>query len=297
MNRFIIEDERPPIYISAGFCKEQQTIELLAEEQALAMQVLGSYSMFENAGNEGAVFLWDAGEQAAYNCVGLRNPGREAASKYLPDAIKKMHDFGQFALISVVALSDEDPFVHLPAMAYWAREMGADGVEVDVSCPNIEGAKICETPEIAHEIAGVIRQQIGSDISLSYKVGALPQNIIKRYQQLQVPVDYIDAINAQQVTMPHDIVTGMRILSPDLEMVGRSGPVIADLSRENLRMWASLTDYHILSVGGVVDGTSVYERTHYEGADMVGIGQAIHRVHNPRRLIQQIADEYLDFFI
>ncbi|HET7060163.1 MAG TPA: hypothetical protein VFH99_02500 [Candidatus Saccharimonadales bacterium] len=303
---YLPDVDKPPIFVSAGIIKTEDQIERFAGVHHIAAQIIGSFSEEEWGGNDPSgnktVFWWEEKEQAAYNAVGLRNPGREAASEYLPRAIQKLHSVGQMALISVTSLAQEDPQEVLPRLAEWALDMGADGVELDGSCPN-HGALLCEDIVATHEITAAVRERVGDQPYISIKFASLPDYTIEQYKQdTRLPVDAITLINAIRQQSPLNPQTGSKRIEVNDGYAGKSGPAIADKARNNLMSWSfnlsgdlpSLwgPGYQLWSVGGVDNGQEIFNRVHDMGAYMVGAAQAFYRTKNPQALAQQWAKEY-----
>src|ERR1700754_436544 len=93
----VLED-RPPLFVSAGVLKHAHEIEQAAENPVVAALVLGAYTDQESFGNSQGgskqVFHYDPGRQAAFNSIGLENPGRAKVSEYLPQVIARAKDGG-----------------------------------------------------------------------------------------------------------------------------------------------------------------------------------------------------------
>lgn len=304
----ILPDDRLPIYVGAGVVKEKAQIEHLAPEEAIAAQILGSYTYEEHFGNDdngrNNVFWWDGATQSAYNSIGLRNPGRRQAGEYLPEAIKRAKAAGQVILASVTTLKGENPREILPRMAQWALEQGADGVEFNGSCPNLDSTHplLCNDVDEMGAVTELARERVGREAILGLKVSALPQETISRYYQRRLPLDFYDFINTiGNQPSPINPVTGWPAIEVNQGLAGLSGPAIRGIARENLLMWGQIfgfdrgpEDVDLLSIGGVESGLEVYDRVHHLGALMVGGAQAFYRARDPRQVAQKWAMGYAD---
>lgn len=303
---YLPDVDKPPIFVSAGVIKSEEQIERFSEVRHIAAQVIGSFSEEEWGGNDPSgcktTFWWDEKGQAAYNAIGLQNPGRKAASEYLPRSIKRLHSVGQQALISVTSLAHEDPNKVLPQLAEWALDMGADGVEIDGSCPN-HGTILCEDIDATHELASAVRQRVGDQPYISMKFANLAEPAIEQYKQRpRLPVDALALINAVRRQTPLNRKTGRRYIEVNNGYAGQSGLAIAGTARNNLMTWALTNDgklrshynayYHLWSVGGVNSGQEIFDRVHHLGAYMAGAAQAFYRSSNPAALAQKWAKEY-----
>lgn len=309
---FIPDTDRLPFFVSAGIIKTEDEIEQYATNPYISAQVIGSFSEPEWGGNDPTgtktVFWYDQQDKAAYNAVGLRNPGRKAASEYLPRAIRQVQAAGQIAIISVTSLEHEEPRQILPALAEWALDMGADGVEIDGSCPN-HGSVLCGDVDAMGEVATAVRDRVGESPYLSVKLSDLPEPTIHNYKhETPLPVDGIALINAIRKQAPINPRTRSRSITVNDGYAGQSGPVIKDVAVYNLETWALTEDgklpdsfgangasaynYQLWSVGGVDSGYEAYRRVRHSGAFMAGAAQPFRRSRNPKALMRQWAQEY-----
>lgn len=305
---YMFDTDRPPIFVSAGVVKTKQQISQFAKIPELAAQVIGTFSEDEWAGNDPSgqetVFWWDDKNQAAYNAVGLRNPGLKTARTYLPGSIREVHDTGQLAIVSVTALRYEDPQKVLPRLAEWVLEMGADGVEIDGSCPN-HGTVLGEDVDAMQELAGSVRHRVGEDAYVSVKFSDLPEPIIDQYTgTARLAIDGVSLINAVRRQVPRNPHTGEPHIKVNGGFAGQSGPAIKNIARNNLEAWAMNGSgelragwhlgYELWSVGGVDSGYEIHDRKYYLGARMVGAAQALspYRTQRPGEVIRQWTQEY-----
>jgi len=301
----LVPKDRLPVYVGAGVVKEKTQIEHLAPEETIGALVLGSYTQNEHAGNDADghynVFWWDKEQEAAYNSIGLRNPGSKNASGFLPEAIKVMEAAGQLAIISVTTLKGEDPKVVLPEMAEWALEMGAQAVEFNGSCPNLDPQHplLCYDVDEMLGVVVAVRQRVGYAPVLGVKVSDLPYDTVEDY--IGMDLDFYDVINTKgNQPSPINPATGRPAIEVNEGLAGQSGPIIHGLARENLLKWKDILRRHqrdkidILSIGGVDDGYEVYDRIHNMGALMVGGAQEFYRAKDPREVAQRWALQYAE---
>jgi len=301
----VMPQDRLPIFVSAGVVKEPAQIERLIPNEAIAAQVLGSYTWNEHDGNDQNgrhnTFYYDAQARAAYNSIGLKNPGKENAGRYLPEVIKKMKAAGQLAIISVTTLKGEDPKVVIPRMVEWAVEMDADGVEVNGSCPNLDKDHplLCDDADATEEMGHNTRSLVGYDFAFGYKVSDLPYDTAESIIRMRL-FDFITTMNTKGNQLsPTNPDTGKPYIEVNDGYAGQSGPIIRGLARENLLKWVDVirvegSDEDILSVGGVPNGYEVYDRIANMGALMVGGAQEFYRAKDPRDVAYRWALGYSD---
>jgi dihydroorotate dehydrogenase len=307
-----IDPGRPPILVSAGINKTEARIIDTAQEETISAQTIGGFTDPEWVGNDAKgtknVEYWDEENQAYYNSVGLKNPGRKLASEYLPRAIKIAQDAGQMIILQVTTLKHEDPEKVLPFMVEWGLEMGADKVEVNGSCPNQDPGHplMCFDVDYTYVVFGAIRRQVGMDASLGYKVSPLPPATIRRYNtDGRLGVDFVTTINTKGNQLsPINPITSKPYIEVKDGLAGQSGPIIHNLAIENLRMWGGDYDlngevvekspFDLYSVGGLLGGTDGFMRVNELQAKMFGGAQEFRRAADPRRVAQRWAQEYVE---
>lgn len=299
-----LPSDRPPIFVSAGLIKTETNINLYSNIPEIAVQVIGSFSENENIPDGGGrIFYYDETAKAAYNAFRLRNPGRKAASKYLPHSIGTVHEAGQLAIVGVTSLEGEDPEKVLPELAEWALEMGADGVELNGSCPNVGEGLLCQDVNKTTDTCGAVRDRVGASAYISIKVPELAETTIRRFKQTGLPVDAVAAINAVRRMSPNDASSGRPTIEVNGGYAGQSGPAISSLAYKNLRSWlrapSGATDFPVENpqfdvwfVGGIDSGFEVYEGVHNVGAFAAGGAQAFYKAAHPKVVARRWGKEY-----
>jgi dihydroorotate dehydrogenase len=304
--------DRPPFYIGAGVIKHETDIADIAQAKYLSAVMLGTYTDKENAGNsQGGQYnvkhreeRWDDELSSAWNSVAFENPGRENASRYLPDGIKLLQSEGKLAFISLTALRDENPKVVLPRLALWGREMGANGIQVDGSCQNLDPQHplICEDVEQTLELGEAVRGETGYDIPIVIKVSAMPEQTIKNHISggIRKYFDIVEAINSiGNQRSPNNPETDQPRIEVNGGLAGQSGAVIRNKARENLAMWR-LYGMDVISIGGIdstapENGWEIYTRLQHLGALMVGGAQELVFTDNKAAILQCWAAQYYEF--
>lgn len=300
-----LPDDRPPIFVSAGIIKTAEQINLYSAIPEISVQIIGSFSENENTppGAGRRIFYYDEAAKAAYNAFRLRNPGRRAASEYLPDSIKAVHEAGQLAIVAVTTVEGEDPEEMLPPLAEWALEMGADGVELNGSCPNVGEGLLCHDMPKTLDTCSAVRERLGDPAYVSIKVPKLGEMQIRRYKQNNLSVNAITAINAIRSMSPPDETTNNPVIEVNDGYAGQSGPIIQRQAYTDLLSWlrpiAGMADFpvhdsqfDVWSVGGVDNGYEVYERVDKIGAFAAGGAQDFYRAANPKVVAERWAREY-----
>ena len=299
-----LPDDRPPFFVGAGIIKSANQIRQYARIPELAALVIGDFSDKQNyPRGRGQRFYYDEITGAAYNAFRLRNPGRKAAGKYLSESIKIVHDAGQLAIVGIVPLKHENPLLVVPDMTEWALEMGADGVEINTSCPNEDSDELLcyDILKTRHAVRRA-RQRVGEDPYLSVKLSALTRYQTNRHRDGLV-ADGVCIINSDRQMSPTNPETGLPFIEVNDGYAGRSGSAINGLARRNLRNWLQpagetvefpvrSSRFDVWSIGGIKDGYEAYDRRENIGAFAVGGAQAFFRADNPAEVAKRWAAEY-----
>lgn len=300
-----LPSDRPPIFVAAGIIKSEEQILQYSEAEQLAVQVVGSISENKHEPESiGPDFHFDKASGQADNSVRLRNPGSSEVSEYAPRAFQVAHDAGQLIFLAITAVAGEDPEEVLPRLAVLAKDLGADGFELNGSCPNQEGELLCYDPQKTMATCYTVREAVGDDMYGIIKVPRLGEMHIRHLKRLGLPVDGIVCLNALKQSPMINPDTREPFVPSESGYVGRSGPAIRKIARTELRAWLRSTtetsttfpvrnpDYDIWSVGGVDNGYEAYDRVHNIGALAAGGAQELRRAKNPLTVIRRWGEEY-----
>jgi dihydroorotate dehydrogenase len=307
VNRLEILDDRPPIFIGAGIIKEPGHIKQIHDNELLAAVILGSFTDIpwdgNDAGGRYVVEHWDGDGKAYYNSIGLKNPGREAASVYLPDSISRMKDAGQLVFVSVTTLAQQNPVDVLPGMTEWALEMGADGVEINGSCPNIspDHPLLCFDPEQTASVSEAIRSRVGDEPLLSYKVSPMDRDKMEALVAGGMQWDVIDTMNTlPNMLSPTNPATDEPYIGVNGGRAGMSGPRVLFVARQNLEDWlvTANNEFDVISMGGIDVGAGVTSgevnfRVQALGAVMAGGAQEFRKAGNLGMVVERWAHDYV----
>lgn len=281
-----------PFFVAAGVIKTKEQIKEFADLPGVRAEVLGTYTEPKWFGNDPSgtkrATYWDEASQTFYNAVGLKNLGRKEVSAYLPEGIKRIQAAGKLAIMAVASLKHEDARVVMPNLAEWGLEMGADGIELTLSCPNLGRAPVlCLDVEKSLQTVVATRERIGNNVHLQAKVSPLSPSIIEQYANSS---DFF--VNA--VASINTCLRKTDLIEVNDGWAGESGPVVTERARHNLEEWVAQTDglLDIWSVGGIDSGYEAYERVADLGAKMVGGAQAFYRAEDPALVAQRWVQEY-----
>ena len=169
---------------------------------------------------------------------------------------------GQVLIVSVVGTKIEER-EYIDDWAYtagMAKEVGAQLIELDISCPNVTGGagQIFQDPELTKEIVERVRGAIGN-MPLLLKIGYFPEiEHLEEFMKVNAPiVEGISAINTLRMRVVDDF--GTQILPGEgREYAGVCGSAIRGAGLETVERLANLREKYnpnlaIIGVGGVVE--------------------------------------------
>jgi len=119
---------------------------------------VGSITLEARAGNIGETYYFHPQEKWSLNSLGLPNPGMDAYKKLLPEMRRMAHGGGKKLWASIAGFTPEE----YGTMAESCLKAGADGVEINLSCPNAwkDGERKqmpAEHPNLALQIISTVK--------------------------------------------------------------------------------------------------------------------------------------------
>lgn len=257
--------------------------------------VVGSITVEERAGNKGDTFWVSPDDKYALNARGLPCRGIDYYREHGPAMADIAHGAGKQLIVSIASTQSQDDWKRLAECA----ANFADGVEVNVSCPNKwkDGEResvIAENPEA---VRAIIRDVILATPS-GFHVGVkLPP--FKNPGKGPVYLEMMDALRdfnsglAEVVSC--NTIGGVQVPVIDGKPVlgvpegGKSGPCLKAWSLMQVRALSeSLPNTRITGVGGIRSGADAYD---YLEAGATGVQVGTHFFQYGPRVFEEIALE------
>jgi dihydroorotate dehydrogenase (NAD+) catalytic subunit len=217
------------------------------------------------------------------NAMGLPNPGINHFSKEL----KELKKAGVPIILSIYGFSSEE----FGKVAEAAVKLGADALELNVSCPHVEkaGAEIgCDTTLLA-EVVKEVKKRVTKPVFVK-----LTSNVADIGEMAKTAVeegaDVITAVNTVKA-MAIEIETGRPLLAN--KCGGLSGPAIKPIAVKAVYDVYGTVDVPVIGCGGI---TSWHDAVEFmlAGASAVQIGTAIaYKGPEVFRSISEGIDAYL----
>jgi len=218
------------------------------------------------------------------NAVGLPSPG---IHKFAQE-IKDLSDLEVPLIVSIYGFTSEE-YAEVAAVAV---ESGADGLELNLSCPHVQGAgvEIGQNPKMLEEVVGRAKDAVDKPVFAKLTPNA--SNIAELAEAaVSAGADAITAINTVRA-MAIDIETRRPILANKIG--GLSGGAIKPIAVRCVYEVYEAVDVPIVGCGGVRTWKDAVEFL-LAGASAVQIGSAIaYEDLAIFRLVAQGIDSYLE---
>jgi dihydroorotate dehydrogenase (NAD+) catalytic subunit len=198
------------------------------------------------------------------NAMGLPNPG----ISHFKEEMKELKNTGAPTIVSIYGYSSED----FAKVAETAAKMGADALELNVSCPHIKkaGAEIGCDPQLLTEVVEEVKKKVDKPVIV--KLTSNVANIGKIAEAAEkAGADAITAINTIKA-MSIEIETGRPLLAN--KFGGLSGPAIKPIAVRCVYDVYQSVDVPVIGCGGISSWEDAVEFM-LAGASAVQIGTAI----------------------
>lgn len=199
--------------------------------------------------------------------MGLPNLGYKEYLKFIP-GLKK---YGKPVIVSVAGFSPDEYRIMVKAF----QESEVDLIEVNLSCPNIEGKQptaynLKQAEEILVKISDLVEKPIGLKLPpyFDFFQQEKTAELIKHYN-----VSFISSINALGNTLVIDSERETPVIKPNKGFGGLGGDYIKPIALGNVRRFYELLKgkVSIMGVGGIKTGQDVFEFL-LAGVDAVQVG-------------------------
>jgi dihydroorotate dehydrogenase (NAD+) catalytic subunit len=259
-----------PLVLASGILGTQAELLVRMARAGAGAVTSKSCSLQPHAGHRNPTVLdWGGG---LINAVGLSNPGVEAEIVELAAARGGLQSMGVPLIASVFAGVIGD-------FAEVARRMweGArpDLLEVNVSCPNVEGElgrPFALDAASAAAATAAVRQAVPCPVIVKLSPNAPDLAGVARAVE-DAGADAIAAVNTLGPGMLIDIRSGAPVLAN--RVGGVSGPAIHPIAVRCVYDICAAVRIPVIGIGGVTTGRDALEMI-LAGAAAVGIGSAVH---------------------
>ena len=214
------------------------------------------------------VLCWGPG---LINAVGLANPGVEAEVEVLREAKARLEPLGVPLMASIFAHTVEE-------FGQVARQIGdaqPDGIEVNISCPNVQaefGRPFALDAQAAASVTRAVKEATALPIAVKLSPNT-PDLVPIARAVVEAGADALTAVNTLGPGMVIDLESGQPILAN--RVGGISGPAMRPIAVRCVYELARAVDVPIIGTGGVSSGRDALEMI-MAGATLVGVGSAVY---------------------
>ncbi|MDH5419082.1 MAG: dihydroorotate dehydrogenase [Candidatus Bathyarchaeota archaeon] len=198
------------------------------------------------------------------NAMGLPNPG----VSHFGEEMREVKETGVPIIVSIYGFSSEE----FAKAAEVAVNVGADALELNVSCPHVEetGAEIGSDPELVTEVVRKVKNKVDKPVFV--KLTPNVANIVEVAKAaVETGAEAITAINTVRA-MAIEIETTRPLLANKIG--GLSGPAIKPIAVRCVYEIYREVDVPVIGCGGITDWRDAVEFM-LAGASAVQIGTAI----------------------
>jgi len=198
------------------------------------------------------------------NAMGLPNPG----ISHFKEEMKELENTGVPTIVSIYGYSSEE----FAKVAETAAKMGADAIELNVSCPHIKkaGAEIGCDPLLLTDVVKEVKKKVDKPVIVKLTPNVANIGEIAEAAE-KAGADAITAINTVKA-MAVEIETGRPLLAN--KFGGLSGPAIKPIAVRCVYDVYRSVDVPVIGCGGITSWQDAIEFM-LAGASAVQIGTAI----------------------
>ncbi len=196
------------------------------------------------------------------NAVGLPNPGAEEFAREVEVAKE-----GGVPVIASIFGPSEREFAHVASVMEGA---GADGLELNVSCPHAEVADLGQSPDLTAGVVKAVKKSVGIPVLVKLTPNVTDIVAVARRAE-EAGADGLTCVNTLRA-MAIDTETGRPILAN--RVGGLSGPAIRPVAVRCVYEVSREVGIPVVGCGGVVDWRDAVEFL-LAGASAVQVGSAV----------------------
>lgn len=225
-------------------------------------------------------------EHYMLNAVGLSGEGLENAQAEF-EKYKKMCPENPL-IVSVISKNIEG----FKTVVEMANKVGADLIEVNISCPNVEdefGRSFGALAETAFQVTQLVKKT--AKLPIIIKISPNVTSVIEIAKAVEKAG--ADAINMGNTLGP-GMVIDTHFRKPVLanKMGGVSGPILKPITVKNVWQIHQNTKLPIIATGGVLTGNDALEMI-LAGASLVGVGSGVY--YRGIEIFQKINNEIQEY--
>ncbi|MFN4218600.1 MAG: dihydroorotate oxidase [Candidatus Bipolaricaulia bacterium] len=217
------------------------------------------------------------GEIGSLNSMGLPNLGYVEYAKFIP-TLKELGKPVIASIASAPCAHKLHPVEQYREIATAIERAGADALELNLSCPNLEDVPIAMDPQsvraVLHAVTSAVKIPIGVKLSPYNNVPKLFEEIARTL--LDFDIAYVATINSEPLTLDIDLKTRTKVIRPNEGFGGLGGPAVLPIALAEVHRFYKFFHKHkaqiaVWGVGGIIKAEDAIK--HFlAGASVIQIG-------------------------
>lgn len=211
------------------------------------------------------------------NSMGLPNLGYQEYAKFIP----KLKEFGKPIIASIASARCEHNLPipeHYREIAVTMAQAGADALELNLSCPNLEEVPISMDPGSVREVLRTVTEYVKIPIGLKLSPYNNTPKVFEEIARtlLDFDIAYVATINSEPLTLDIDLKTRTKVIRPNDGYGGLGGPAVLPIALAEVHRFYRFFQKHkapiaVWGVGGITKPEDAIK--HFlAGASVVQIG-------------------------
>lgn len=254
---------RPVMTASGCFGFGEEYYKLGVHLNELGAIVCKTITLEPRQGNPGHR-IWET-PSGMLNSIGLENPGIDG---FIGNKVPFLRQFEIPIIVSIAGFKTEE----YGLLAHRLEEVRDDinALEVNISCPNVEGGKIPfgATPEPAFKVTKIVKENTSLPVIVK-----LTPNVSAPFEEIVLAVEEGGADILSMINTLLGMAINIETRKPRIRKVfaGLSGPAIHPHALVRVRQAYKVTRLPIIGIGGIAKWQDAVE-FFLAGASAVGIG-------------------------
>jgi dihydroorotate dehydrogenase (fumarate) len=211
------------------------------------------------------------------NSMGLPNLGYQKYAELIP----KLKEFKKPVIASIASAPCTHklpPIEQYREIAVTIERAGADALELNLSCPNVEDIPIAMDPQSVRAVLQAVTREV--QIPIGVKLAPY-NNVPKLFEEiartlLDFDIAYVATINSEPLTLDIDLKTRTKVIRPNDGFGGLGGPAVLPIALAEVHRFYKFFQKHkapiaVWGVGGIVKAEDAIK--HFlAGASVIQIG-------------------------
>jgi dihydroorotate dehydrogenase (fumarate) len=211
------------------------------------------------------------------NSMGLPNLGYQKYAELIP----KLKEFKKPVIASIASAPCAHklpPIEQYREIAVTIERAGADALELNLSCPNVEDIPIAMDPQSVRAVLQAVTREV--QIPIGVKLAPY-NNVPKLFEEiartlLDFDIAYVATINSEPLTLDIDLKTRTKVIRPNDGFGGLGGPAVLPIALAEVHRFYKFFQRHkapiaVWGVGGIVKAEDAIK--HFlAGASVIQIG-------------------------